>query len=361
MALKYLRKIKNQFFLKKKLQKNREWLFREEKKIMALIDPPPLSKEELKQVLVIWGSVGLTPALINDYRIFKKVCGFDPKFLPSSLYHPLLTKSLNPNKFSLLYENKAFFDLILKDLKRPLTIVKNIEGNFFNGEFLPISKNQAIQKILNEGKVIIKPIIGSSGGQGVKLINSEKFSKDEIKKTLENYFKNYIIQELIFQHEDTKIFNESSVNTLRITSLFLNGRTTILFVLLMVGSAGQIADNSAGSLRIKVNKDGRLDKTAFNKNLVKFEKSENGVFFQNRKITHYQKCIDLVLDNHSRYFPMCGILGWDLAINNKGEAIVIEVNTRVPGIRTGQICCGPLFGERTKEVIDFYQKHPPLL
>ncbi|MBZ9632345.1 hypothetical protein LB465_16305 [Salegentibacter sp. LM13S] len=361
MSLKYIRKIKKKVLLQKKLKKNREWLFREENTLMNLFDTPQLTGDELKQIFSIWGPAGLTASLTNEFRIFKKISGFDPQFLPSSLYYPLIIKSLNPTSYSAFYENKAFFDLILKGLKRPRTIIKNVEGNSFNNEFLPISKHQVLQKILKEDKIFIKPISGSFGGRGVKSINIEEYSSNEIIKILDSYSKNYIIQEVIVQHEDTRIFNESSVNTLRVTSLFLNGKTTILFVLLMVGSPGNIADNSAGSLRVKISKDGSLDHKAFNKNLLKFEKSENGVPFKNKKITHYQKCINMVLDNHSRYFPMCGLLGWDLAINSKGEVVVIEVNTRVPGIRTGQICCGPLFGERTKEVIEYYKKHPPLL
>ena len=88
MNLKHLRKIKKQYLLKKKLKKNREWLFREENSLMAIIDPPKLTDDELEQIFNIWGTAGMTTALTNEYRIFKKISGFDPNYVPSIFYFP---------------------------------------------------------------------------------------------------------------------------------------------------------------------------------------------------------------------------------------------------------------------------------
>src|SRR5690606_25635756 len=106
---------------------------------------------------------------------------------------------------------------------------------------------------------------------------------------------------------------------IRVTSLYLNGKTTILFILLMIGGKGQIADNSTESLRVKVNEDGSLDETGYDKYLKRHNKSSNGTLFKGKKITHISKCIEMALDNHSRYFPGCGVVGWDIAIDKSGN------------------------------------------
>jgi len=362
MNLKHLRKIKKQYLLKKKLKKNREWLFREENSLMAIIDPPKLTDDELEQIFNIWGTAGMTTALTNEYRIFKKISGFDPNYVPSIFYFPLLIRSLNPTANYSIYENKGLYDLLFKGLKKPKTIVKNIEGNFFEGNSTHISKEEALKIIKKNNEILIKPIVDTFGGKGVKRYIKKQLSEHNLNQILSTYSKNYIVQEVIEQHKNINIFNPSSLNTFRVTSLFLNGRTSVLFTMLRIGSPGQVVDNSsAGGLRIEINSEGLLAKEAFDKKLKKYNTALNGVPFAGKKILHFEKLKKLVLEHHSRYFPTCSLIGWDLAIDKLGDVIFIEANTRMPGIRMGQICCGPLFGERTKEVIDYYQNHPPLL
>src|SRR5690606_18290311 len=116
----------------------------------------------------------------------------------------------------------------------------------------------AKRKIIKEPGVFMKPIVNTFGGKGVRIFKNQDLSEDFINELFDNHPKNYLIQEIISQHEETEIFNKTSVNTIRVTSLYLNGETTILFILLMIGGRGQIADNSTESLRVRVNEDGSL-------------------------------------------------------------------------------------------------------
>lgn len=362
MSLKYIRKIKKKVLLQKKLKKNREWLFREENTLMNLFDTPQLTGDELKQVFSIWGPAGLTASLTNEFRIFKKFSGFDPDYLPSVFYHPLLIRSLNPTANFSIYENKGLYDLIFKGLEKPKTIIKNIEGNFFDGDSTYISKDEALEIVSKKNEILIKPTVNTFGGKGINRYHEKQLLNQNVNRIFASYSKNYLIQDVVKQHNDTAIFNPSSLNTFRITSLFLNGRTSILFTMLRIGAPGQVVDNSsAGGLRIKVDNEGLLAEKAFDKNIKEYCTSINGIPFAGKKIKHINKLKNLVIENHARYFPTCSLIGWDLAVNQLGEAVFIEANTRMPGIRMGQICCGPIFGERTKEVIEYYQKHPPLI
>ena len=54
--------------------------------------------------------------------------------------------------------------------------------------------------------------------------------------------------------------------------------------------------------------------------------------------------------------PNIGIVGWDVALDSNDNPLLIEVNIGGPGILYEQLCTGPIFGERTQEVIEYCKK-----
>ena len=40
-------------------------------------------------------------------------------------------------------------------------------------------------------------------------------------------------------------------------------------------------------------------------------------------------------------------------MNDQGEAVVLELNSSQPGVICEQLISGPIFGDRTQEVIDY--------
>ena len=56
-----------------------------------------------------------------------------------------------------------------------------------------------------------------------------------------------IVQEVVEQSPSTARFNPSSLNTFRITSLNINGRTSICSRTLKMGAPGNIVDNIGGA------------------------------------------------------------------------------------------------------------------
>ena len=49
-------------------------------------------------------------------------------------------------------------------------------------------------------------------------------------------------------------------------------------------------------------------------------------------------------------------IGWDICFNEQNEPIVIELNSSQPGVIGEQLCTGPIFGDRTHEVLDYCSK-----
>ena len=63
-----------------------------------------------------------------------------------------------------------------------------------------------------------------------------------------------MIQECLHQHPVMAQFNESSINSFRITTLLLNGRFTVCSIILRFGRKGMKIDNwGAGGLMASVN------------------------------------------------------------------------------------------------------------
>lgn len=316
-----------------------------------------LTKEEKRMLLHTWGWIGSVSC--REYEIFKGLVGFDPRFLSHEIYLPLVAKRLNPVKYSKLWENKAFLEKFysIPEVRIPVCYLKNIFGSFYNGDFEEINEDEAISSLLKLNHFIIKPSIDTSGGAGVLKCDWVNLSLDEkrhqIKSLFASYHSDYIVQEPIEQHFDTARFNKMSVNTLRITSLYLNGRTSVLSSVLRIGKQGAAVDNfGAGGIMVNVEIDGKLAENGYDIYGNSY-KSIGGIKLSQCYITGYKKAYDFVMKNHSKTAPLCRLIGWDIGLDENNVPTLLEVNASQPGIVYEQWCSGPIWGERTAEVIDF--------
>lgn len=80
--------------------------------------------------------------------------------------------------------------------------------------------------------------------------------------------------------------------------------------------------------------------------------------FRGQSIPSYHKLEETALKLHQQN-DKCKLIGWDLALDSESTPILIEGNTIFPGISFEQMCSGPIFRERTDEVIDYlkYNKY----
>ena len=219
-----------------------------------------------------------------------------------------------------------------------------------------LDKKEAIKMCTGVDCFIKKVSQFSSGGEGVKLYDLTDMTFDERARVCESVLESpydFVVQERIVQHDDMSMFNRSSVNTLRFTSLYLNGNATIQNIILRIGKRGSFVDNMAsGGIVVGVNGDGHLNSIAYDSCLNMFEEY-NGVVFKNVVMPQVPDIAEKILFMHKTCFPLCKFIGWDICIDRNGEYIVLEVNTSQPGISGEQINGGPIFGDRTSEVIDY--------
>lgn len=333
----------------------RRWT-NEEKKYLTDISFPELTKEEIQKIKLEWRSITNSKKFFKAHRFYKKIHGFDSRYLTMPIYDPLIIRKLNPFQDACVFVNKGFFDVFFADLKQPELYIKRIDDHYFDSKSTLITEDEAITILSNKAQFIIKPSANSHGGAGIKLIRGEK-TQSELKSLVTVYKGDFIVQEIVDQHPDTAKFNPESLNTIRIISLFINGRVTILKSALRCGQNGAEVDNAtSGGLMINIKDGGFLEDFGVDSRFEKIYETYNGIKFSGQRIVDFSKLEEIVLLNHPKLYPTLHLIAWDFAINSNGEPAFIEGNTKVPGIFWIQLCGGPIFGERTQEVIEYVNK-----
>ena len=321
-----------------------------------------LTPDEIQRVERLWGSL-VDVISLKEYEMYKKMCGFDERFLTHFNYLPLIARRLNDYHYTKFFEDKGLLGfLVPNELKFPICYVRCINGEYYNNEMAQISKYEALNICVKQDSILVKPSKDSSGGKGIRIIRlsecNEKERHNLVLDILENYGKDYVLQQVIKQHPLISRFNDTSVNTFRVITLYLNGEFSVLSIILRIGQKGSVVDNlSSGGLMVAIDEDGKMHNEGMTLNLER-KKSYNGIILGEQRIDFMPHILQRIKCAHEKSFPLCKFIGWDVCIDKDGQPIVIEVNSSQPGVRGSQVLTGPIFGNRTQEVIDYCKKKP---
>ena len=123
----------------------------------------------------------------------------------------------------------------------------------------------------------------------------------------------------------------------------------IIYAVVRIGRKNQIVDNQcAGGISTAISKEGKLGKFAFGgfstDNILE---TDSGVMLEDYQIPSYDRAIEMIKRMHMR-LPYLNILGWDVAIEENGNPILIEINTN-PGLSQSAFKSG--MGEYTERII----------
>lgn len=306
-----------------------------------------------------WRKFGFT---IRDdwHNVYSQTNGIiDKRYLTEPVFYNEIEPKLNNYKFALAYSDKNTYSSFLKGAQLPRTIIKNINGNYYdeNDNYLTEIEAESILKIF-QGDFIIKPSLDSGGGRGIRLANS-KNSQITVDKALvsfkelsEMYNKDFIIQERLDQHAVFKEMHPDSLNTLRIMTLRHNEQIHIMTAVARFGDNGLYLDNQRlGGVSCGISENGKFNDFAVdNVGRVYYQHPYSKLFFKGVKVPNYNVIINLVKNLHSQlsYFDL---ISWDIAVNVDGQPIIIELNVDGQEINYHQLNNGPLFGRFTEEII----------
>lgn len=329
-------------YFKKKITKNNKDLV-EHRKLT------PAQKQEVQEFYK--SMIGREVDLYSHEYFYSRTGVFTKEYVPTNLYHCEILPRANMHPFGEAYGDKNMIDILFPAEKVAHTILKNMNGYFYV-EGKPVSEAEALAFCHNIDDVIIKPSMSYSG-QGVQslevkngMTNIDGMTIDQLFK---KYDKNWLIQKKVKQHAGMSALNPTSINTLRILSYRSGMEVLIVYTVIRIGRLGQVIDNQcAGGISTTVTKDGKLGKYAFGGySTDNIDKTDTGVVLDGYQIPSYDKAIAFVKDLHYR-LPFFNLIGWDVAIQENGEPILIEWNHN-PGLSQSAFCSG--MGENTERII----------
>lgn len=293
---------------------------------------------------------------IRWYNIYNRtnVFGFDlTQYIPDGYYYAIVDKCLTNALDARLLDDKNLYDLYFSDVNQPATIVRKIKGVYMDKNYRIISEDEAVERCVANGAVIIKPSVDALGGRGIAFWR-EGNSKEELRNALAKA-ENVVVQDLIKQHKFLADFTNSCVNTMRIITLLWEGEVTITSaVLIMGGPTAKTNHLHGGGIVCGILPDGQLRDTAFDGNLNEYKEHPNGLVFADVKIPNYDKCVAMVKELAPRLSGVARLLNWDITLDWNGEPMLIEVNITWGG--SVQIAGGPALGDKTVEVLDYVNK-----
>ena len=300
--------------LAKFLNKDKERISKNKKKYVAnVMEKTGWSKGKV-ELEVLKASV-CCGASYEDYYAFKLY------EVPSKQHIEYVTLDMF-NKMRLKYNEhfnaKEFFD---DKAKFNETFADLIHRKWFVNRNL--SYKEFEKNISGLDAILVKPLAATQG-IGIKKYECST-KKSERKKLYEELINmpESIVEEYIVQHKKVMKFCPTSVNTLRITTLYHNGKCEFLYSVFRMGR-GEVVDNFhaggiAATVDIKtgtvVSNAADLDGNVFSKNPY------SNLKIKGFKIPHWDKIIETCQKATGRVDDVC-LIGWDFAITEKGVDLI---------------------------------------
>ena len=274
-------------------------------------------------------------------------------YIPDNIYYAEIDTFFTDARRSEALDDKNLYDLYFTDIKRPTTIIRKINGEFLDKDYQFITPEQALELCQQNKTVISKEALDSCGGHGVRFFDLSQPEAFEDFKTWLKKTDNIIVQEVIKQHETLSSIHADSINTVRMMSLFLDGKTIILSSLLRMGAGGSHVDNgSSGGVFCGIDEEGKLREIGHYTDGRSCKQHPQGTVFKGFKVVGYDRCREIIQQIAGRMFTSTRLISWDFAIGPDGEPILIEVNLTYGGLSTHLLSNGPLFGDMTPEILE---------
>lgn len=331
------------------------------------LPPAPccLSRDQVLDYKHFWKRFGLV-ANPSYACYYTKLSGiFDTGYVPNDLFYTGIERVLNNPNDTYHYANKNLFELNFEASLFPKTLLRYFSQTFYDEEYRELSAEKAFNKLRQINEPFVRKIAEEScGGHGVSFHDPRTLDSGRHSNELWGRFLNesrpFLIQEKIKQGDFTAAFNPGSVNTFRVVTLRrpVTGDAVVLKRILRMGVEGSQVDNqSSGGLSVGMFDCGRL-------NTIAFDGRGNGypahptskVPFAAKRFAAVKE-LDAFALSFSRFAPTLRLLALDIAQQQNGSFICLEVNTYGMQIDFLQTFDGGLFSEHTADVLAYCAEH----
>ena len=312
-----------------------------------------LTAEQLDELKSVWGDIWDT-GLVDPLwvKVYSDKTGiYSPEYVGSDIHYYNVEWSRIDYDYLRAFLDKNYMDVVLPCVKHPVTLIRKIHGQYLDVDFNPMSKPQAIDKLyenLDPG-IVVKISRSSSGGKGVRFLGKGS-TKEDISEALD-VDPDVAVQLVMRQHPEMAKMNASSVNTIRIICIILDGESIPLSAVVRIGNSGSRVDNfSSGGVGCGVKPDGRLNDCGYTQKGERYDVHPNGFVFSEGFVPNFDKVLEAVKRCHM-CVPMFGVASWDIAIDEDGEPVLIEYNVGGAGIDIHQYNNGSLYGKYRERII----------
>ena len=204
-------------------------------------------------------------------------------------------------------------------------------NEYLGRDYMYLRSNlEEFTKFFKKHKTIIVKPVDLQCGKDIRKINI-----DEVNNIKNLYMrlvgkKQLLIEECVKQHKKMNELFPTSVNTLRIVTAYKNKRVYVLFRAIRIGNGKNVVDNfNHGGMYSVVNEKGVIYKPAIDKKGNVFETHPvTNTKIEGFEIPYFDEAIEMV-KKAAKVIPEVGLVGWDIAITNKGP-VMIEGN-QLPG------------------------------
>lgn len=310
-----------------------------------------LSSEQKNKIDEIYKKFGFRYTYDTHILAYSVTGKFDEWIMPEDMFRTYIQPTLNDRNYKVVLSDKGYFELYMPEIKFPDCIIKNIDGCFYDADLNAITEEKAKEILAGYDEVVIKPTVENGFGKGVSLVKTMEENPLSLHK------KNYIIQKRVVQHKTFSELNESSVNIVRVVTLFLDGEVNVISSALRIGGVGAFTDNAVtsdgkGMIVVGIDENGKLRENGYHSCGLKTKQTPNGIAFLGREVYKLDEMFKIAKHQHVR-FPDVKIIGWDFTVDRSGEVVAIEYNLRRPGILYYQYVNGSLFGSLTEKVCSY--------
>lgn len=310
-------------------------------KIQVQNDRTVVDRRLLKKIKAycrnVFGSASYWPWL----AVYTELRGeFKEGWMPDEYYRFKFLSRMNPKKFMAFSEAKTIdYKLFNDSIIEPLFFRSN--GQYCSKNGAVISKNEVYQVLdgLDE-EVVIKPDMGH-GGQGIEFNHAHDICLEAFPPETDILF-----QTVLKQHPTLNRLYSHSINTFRVlTFIDSEGIVNVKFIILRFGQGGNRVDNGvSGGGWVLVHVNGAVEPVAYDSQGIALgtHHPDTGIEYGKLEIPYLQKVVTLCKQMH-RTFPYLRIIGWDVFVNEEGDAKLIEWNANYPGFWTIEAHFGPFF------------------
>lgn len=281
---------------------------------------------------------------------------FSPWYIPDAIWFAYIEPYFNPRIIGKVLDNKTlynrFFPVSEMDGKHPEIVCYRINGFLVDEDYNPLSLEQLLEKASEQPRIFIKLAQDSAGGQGVQSWTPVE-GTERLKEILDLLPGDLVIQKGIKQHPEVAKLNPDSVNTIRVLTMIRpDGDFKILSTVIRTGRTGSIVDNAcSGGVLIGIDEKGKLNKEGYDFFGHRYtEHPDTKVKFEEITIPNFDK-VKAFVKRLAWMIPQFRMPSWDIAIDESGSPVLVEVNMHSGGVQINQLCNGPVFGDLTKDIL----------